>query len=277
MKRSFAILFSLLILKAFPQQITPLGLITQMFDTIKTVKTLRYKIKATERINNSYLTAVSENKILTSPRKQYFLNPEKKLEILYVAGTNNNKAIVKPHVFPYITLSLNPLGNMMRKNQHYTILDLGFDFIAKVMVLTLSKEKEVAKSMSYLGIQNHNGIKCHLVVYENKKFGYFEYTVLNKETVSSISSKLLVNDYMVRTKNDLFNEFGYLKAGTKLLIPDLYCKKAIIFLEEKTLLPISVSIYDDVGIFESYEFSNIIVNKPFEENEFTKQYKDYHF
>lgn len=248
-----------------------------MIDSISNVKTVRTNIKALERINNSYLSASSEIKVNVNPRKLYFVNREKKLEILYVTGAYGNKAVVKPHVFPYLTVNLDPRGNIMRKNQHYTVNELGFDFIGRTIALVLSKEKDFAKSLTYLGKVEHNGYNCHMVVYETKIFPYYEYTVQRKETATSIAYKLNVNDYMLRSKNNLFNDFGYLKEGSKLQVPAMYCKKAVLYLDEKSMLPVSVSIYDDIGLFESYDYTNIKVNKPIDEKEFTKNYKDYGF
>jgi hypothetical protein len=278
LRKYFLIVFFVSFFLANAQQNRALSCISQMLDSIKNIKTLRTNIKALERINKSFLSASSEIKVYTNPRKLYFINREKKLEVLYVTGEFNNKAVVKPHVFPYLTLTLDPRSNIMRKNQHYTIHELGFDFIGRTIGLVLSKEKEnMAKSLTYLGKHERNGYSCHMVVYETKTFPYYEYTVGKKETVTSIAYKLNVNDYMLRVKNDLFNDFSYLKEGSKIQIPHMYCKKAILYLDELTMLPVSVSIYDDIGLFESYDFTNIKVNKPIEPEEFTKDYKDYGF
>src|SRR5687767_6273442 len=98
-----------------------------MFDSIKNVRTLRIKVSALERIEKKFSSACSEIKIQTNPRKVYFLNRVKKLEVLYNPDLYGLKAVVKPHVFPYMSLSLDPTGNLMRKNQHYTIHELGYD------------------------------------------------------------------------------------------------------------------------------------------------------
>jgi hypothetical protein len=256
---------------------SPVKLLGQMYDSIKSIKTLRVKIYALERIERKYIAANSEIKLQTSPRRLYFLNPNKKLEILYNEGQLNNRAMVKPHVFPYFTLTLDPTGNVMRKNQHYTINELGFDFIGKSVALTINKDKEGLKNFIYRGKVSRNGYRCHMIEYENKGYGYSDYTVGEKETASTIAYKLCVNDYLLRYRNDLLNDFGYLKKGSVIKAPTLYCKKAVLFLDEKTLLPVSISLYDDVGIFENYEFTGIEVNKPIKEEEFTKDYKDYHF
>jgi hypothetical protein len=252
-------------------------LLHQMYDSIKNIKTLRMKISALERIEKKFVSANSEIKVQTHPRKVYFHNRHKKLEILYDSEIMPDKAYVKPHVFPYMTISLDPRGNLMRKNQHYTIHELGFDFIGRSVLLTLNKDKDGINNFSYLGTHAKSGYNCHLLEYENKAYGYTEYTIAERETASSIAYKLCVNDYLFRYANDLLNDFGYLKRGRKLRVPTLYCKKAIIYLDEKTCLPVSISLYDDVGLFESYEFSAIEINRGFSTDDFSLRNKAYGF
>jgi hypothetical protein len=247
-------------------------LITDMLDSAKKVSSLRYNMKSVERIETGYATAATTVKLQCHPRKSYLVNTQNKLEVLY-NEEDGNKALVKPHVFPYFTLSLDPLGNIMRKNQHFTILDIGFDFTARTIAIALSKEKEeIAKHLTYVGKAEKNKMNCHFLVYENVDFSYRDYVVQHKETVSSIAGKLTVNDYMLRCKNKLYDNYGYLKEGTVIKIPTFYCKKAIFYVDEKTMLPVSVSIYDEVGLFESYDFFNLEVNRPIPAAEFKKDF-----
>lgn len=253
-------------------------LITDMLDSAKKVSFLRYNMKSIERIETGYATATTKVKLQCHPRKSYLLNTDNKLEVLYHETELGTKALVKPHVFPYFTLSLDPRGNIMRKNQHFTILDIGFDFTARTIAIALSKEKDqIAKHLTHVGKVEKNKMMCHLLIYENTEFSYNDYTVGHKETVSSISGKFTVNDYMLRCKNKLYDDYGYLKEGSIVKVPTFYCKKAVFYVDEKTMLPISVSIYDEVGLFESYDFFNLEVNKPVPNSEFQRNFKGYGF
>ncbi len=277
LKRTYLVGFTILLcLRIFSQGKTSVQLLHQMNDSIKKIKVLKMNIYAIERIEKSYLSANSEIKLNSSPRKLYFINPKKKLEILHLPA-KNEKAIVKPHVFPYITMQLDPNGNLMRKNQHYTLNELGFDFISKSIAFTINKDKEGTKHFKYHGIVKKNGISCYFIEYDNPQYEYIDYKVGKKETVTSLSYKLCVNDYLVRYKNDLINEFGFLKEGKVIKVPTLYCKKAVVYLAESTLLPISLSLYDDIGLFENYEFSNIQINPIINEVEFTTKFHEYGF
>lgn len=247
-----------------------------MFDSIRHIQTLRTKIYALERVENQFISANSEIKLQTHPRKLYFINPEKKLEILY-DSEQSKKATVKPHVFPYLTVHLDPNGSLMRKNQHYTIHELGFEFIAKTIALTLKSDKKHPRNFQYLGRVLKNGYHCHLLQFEEQSFTYRDYVVGEKETATSIAYKLCVNDYLLRFKNDLLNEFGFLKKGRLIKVPNLFCKKAVVYIDEQKLLPVAISLFDDRGLFESYGFSDIVVNSNFEKDEFSVSNRAYRF
>lgn len=255
----------------------PLRILNQMFDTIDHIKTLRVKISALERGEKGYNSATSEIKLQTMPRKLYFVNKLKKVEILYNAEESTNKAWVKPNTFPYVSVRLDPNGSIMRKNQHYTINEMGFAFIGQALALTLSKDKEGLAHYRCVGKVIKNGYSCLLLEYENNSFTYTDYVVGEYQTVSSIALKLNVNDYVIRYKNNLLNNFSYLKKGTVLKVPVLYCRKAVIYVDEKLYLPVSISLYDDVGLFESYDFTGIVVNGPLKEIDFSKNNKAYGF
>lgn len=254
-------------------------IITDMIDSVKKINYLRCNMKSLERIETGYAIANTSIKVQSSPRKSYLRNSEKKLEVLYNSEVSKNKCTVKPHVFPYFTMTLDPTGNLMRKNQHFTVFELGFDFIVKTIAIALSKEKDqIAKHLTLTTNKvEKNKMSCYLFVYENNSFGYHDYVVQDKETVSSIANKFVVNDYMVRTKNKLYDDYGYLKKGSTIKIPSFYCKKALFYIDEKTLLPVCVILYDEVGLFENYEYFDLEINKPIPAAEFTRSFKGYGF
>jgi hypothetical protein len=252
-------------------------LLSHMYDSVKTVRTLRYHVVAIERIERRFHSSTSDIKVQTYPRKVYYNNPLKKLEILYNSELSPSRAWVKPNVFPYMTISLDPVGNIMRRNQHYTIHELGYDFIGKSIALTIKKDGDGLANFTYHGKYLKNGYNCHLIEYENKKYAYVDYKVGEKETASLIAYKLLVNDYLLRYRNDLLNDFGFLKPGRILKVPSLYCQRAMVYLDEKMMLPVSISLYDDIGLFESYDYSQIEINRPFRTNEFNREFPGYGF
>jgi hypothetical protein len=256
---------------------SPAHLLGVMYDSIRNVKTLSYHVVAIERIERKYHSATSDIKVQTNPRKIYYNNPSKKLEVLFNAEEGTGKAWVKPNIFPYMTIALDPSGNIMRRNQHYTIHELGYDFIGKSVALTIRKDRDGVGNFTYHGRTKKNGYNCHLLEYINHGYGYVDYKVGSKETVSIIAYRLCVNDYLVRYRNDLLNDFGFLKPGRILKVPNLYCKRAVLYIDEKMMLPVSVILYDNEGLFESYDYSAVTINRPFQKHEFSREFPGYGF
>jgi hypothetical protein len=256
---------------------TPAYILGVMYDSIKNVRTLTYHVVAIERVERKFLSATSDIKVQSHPRKIYYNNPAKKLEILFNAEEGTGKAWVKPNIFPYMTLALDPTGNIMRRNQHYTIHELGYEFIGKSIALTIRKDRNGLANFTYHGRTKKNGYNCHLLEYVNQSYGYIDYNTGNKETVSLIAYRLCVNDYLIRYRNGLLNDFGFLKPGRTLKVPNLYCKRAVLYIDEKMMLPVSVSLYDSEGLFESYDYSSVTINKPFHPHEFSREFPGYGF
>jgi len=253
-------------------------IIEQMLDSIKIIKTQRYEVRSTERVGEHLLFAQSKIKINSNPKKIYFHSPNKGIEVLWVQGQNNNNAAVHSGSFPLMSFNLDPYGSIMRKDQHHTIFDLGFQYIGITIANTIVKApKDFDKHFLYAGsivFENHD---CHQIVINYPEYKYIEYITEKGETVTSIAQKLNTSDFKIRYINDLSSYFGTIKTGKKLMIPVPYSNKGILYIDKKTAIPLSVKIYDENGLFESYEFSNVTINKPFLENEFTKSFKGYGF
>lgn len=257
-------------------EITPIKAVIAMLDSIKKIKSYEFSLKAIERVEKGeYLSAESYVKLNVHPRALYFRNEKRKISVMYVSGTNENKALVKAKSLMNTTVSLDPYGNMMRKNQHYTIHQLGYDYFAKTIATALLQDKEnLSKNLKFLPKKNIGGKTCVGLIFDDPKFGYTKYTVGKNEDVSSIAAKFNVSEYLLRLKNDLHSFYGNIKAGKVIEIPTNYCKNILLYLDEKTLLPATISIYDDTGLFENYEFLNVKTNKKFGPEDFGKFYKD---
>ena len=61
-------------------------IIQQMMDSIKNIKTQKYEVRATERVNNNLHIAESKVKINYSPKKIYFGSISKGVEVLWLEG-----------------------------------------------------------------------------------------------------------------------------------------------------------------------------------------------
>ncbi len=253
-------------------------IIEQMLDSINNIKTQRFNVKATERVGDRIYFAESYIKLNINPKKIYYKSLAKGTELLWVSGTNKGNAIVHTTQFPFMNLDLDPFGSLMRKDQHHTIFELGTPYVGSIIAKTiLNAPKDFDKHFIYAGVVTWDKKECYQIIIEYPDYKYVEHITQKGETVTSIAHKYSTSDFKIRNKNNLSSYFGTIKEGKKLQIPVPYSNKAIIFINKKTFIPINIKVYDEGGLYESYEYYNMKNNIPFASDEFLKTYKDYNF
>lgn len=264
----------------FSQQKTPLTckeIMTKSTKAIKEVKGLKYHLKITERGKKGFNFYESAVKFNRNPRLIYLYI--KGIEVLWLQGKNKGRALVKPNSFPYINLNLDPMGDLMRQDQHHTLNEMGYDYFGSIIEYSMTKLGDKFDDFFKLeGEERINNRPCYKVTINNKDFGYKEYKVLENESITSIARKFYVSEYMILEKNPKFKDyFDLLKPGQVIKVPTWYCKTVTIYIDQLYFLPISVKVEDDKGLFEEYNYHFLQVNPKFEEGEFTRDYKDYKF
>lgn len=253
-------------------------ILEKMMEQIQSIKTLRYHVHSKERIDGKYLEVYAEAKLNVEPLKLYVKNPEKKLELLYVAGTNDEDAFVSPGKFPFITLSLNPYNNIMRKDQHHTIKELGFNYMGVMLSKTFPTDaKQFEKLFINAGTVTWKGHTCYKIFSDNADFKYVPYKVRKGDTVKSISYKFNCGEYRILEKNPTVPMNKIIDEGKIITVPNSYASKILLFVDVVSYLPVGIFIYDNEGLYESYEFSNVDVNTVIKPEEFQRNYKGYNF
>lgn len=280
-KRNFFLaLLILLVLRALPQHKAELScseIMTKTIKSIKEVKGLKYHLKITERGKKGYNFYESAVKFSRVPRKIYLYI--KGIEVLWVQGTNKGKALVKPNSFPFVNLNLDPMGSLMRQDQHHTLNEMGYDYFGNIIENTMSRMGDKFNDVFILGGEERvNNRLCYKVNIENKEFAYVNYTVGDNESITSIARKHYISEYMILEQNPRFNDyFDILKKGQVIKIPTWYGKSVTIYIDKFYHLPISIKVMDDKGLYEEYNYHFLQVNPVFEDVEFTRNYKDYKF
>lgn len=264
-------------LMAQKASLTSKEIIYKMINSIDEVERLKYSLKIVERGKKGYNHYESSVKLNRKPRKIYLYI--KGIELLWVSGWNNNKAYVKPNSFPYINLSLDPLGYLMRQDQHHTLNEMGVDYFGSVIEYIAKKyDQKFDQYFKLEADERVNNRPCYKIIIDNKDFGYENYTVGDNESITSIARKLHVSEYMILEVNPKLNDyFDILKKGQVLKVPTAYAKHVTLYIDQLYFLPVSVKILDDKGLFEQYDYFFMQVNPKIDDAEFTKDYKDYKF
>lgn len=250
--------------------------ISRLSTAITNLKTLRCTVRAQERIEGSYQKAHTQMKMAFSPYKVYLRN-QKGVEVLWVTGQNNGDAWVYPNSFPYVTLNLDPLGALMRKNQHHSALDAGYGTIAEMLHGSSQRlDHTFEKTFRYSGDTTIAGRPAYILRASYPQFRYVAYKTTKPETVTAISDKFGCGEYRILERNDL-SAGATVPAGRTLQVPNAYGRRIVMCIDQKLMLPLVVQVHDDKGLFEKFEFSDIVANQPIPATEFTKDFKGYKF
>ncbi|MDF2437431.1 MAG: hypothetical protein K0Q95_1807 [Bacteroidota bacterium] len=251
--------------------------INKIFDAISTVKTLKYSLQCNERIKGRMQHSESKVKLQINPRKLY-LNI-RGVEVLWAQGENNGDALVNPNAFPYINLNLDTYGSLMRKDQHHTIHEMGYHYLADILKDGMKRagENNIDKYFKILGEEKYNGRDCYKLSISFPDFEWINYTVKKGENLTTLSRKLRVSEYMVLENNPKVTSFNDVKEGQVIKVPNAYAKLTLLLIDKEYLLPVNNKVFDDKGLYETYEYYELQVNPTIAPEEFKKNYKDYHF
>ena len=254
--------------------------IDEMMIAIGKIKTLRYTLSQNERVKGKMGSAKQDVKVTFNPFKLYIYNhePNEGAEVLYIEGTNDGDALVNPGSFPYFNLNLDPYGSLLRKGQHHTLHESGFDYLKSIIQFAVDTAgKDFDKYFKLEGTAIHDGRACYKVVITFDNYKYVNYKVKKGQDVLDIAKERMVSEFMILRENKDVDWYDDVKEGQIIKIPIVYAKRSILWIDKVKYLPIKQEMYDDKGLFERYSMSNLRVNPPIAPEEFTEDYKDYDF
>ena len=251
-------------------------ILNSVLHSISEIKTMRYNLQCNERIKGKMQHTESQVKLQISPRKLYL--SLKGPEVLWLEGINNGEALINPGAFPYMNLNLDPFGSLMRKDQHHTIHEMGLHYLAEILKDGIRRAGDMFdKYFVILGEEKYDGRDCYKLSIAFPDYSWKPYTVKKGENITSIARKLYVSEYMILEKNSSLSWFNDVKTGQVIQVPDAYAKLTLLLIDKEKLVPVNNKVYDEKGLFETYEYYNLQINPSISDEEFTETYKDYNF
>lgn len=257
--------------------------VEKMISSINNIKACTYTMRGSERIKG--ISGLRGGDIFTklnlNPYKIYMkmiTDPNKDTEVLYVSGERDGKALVNPGNIPF-NVKLAPLNSMLTKDQHHSLLSAGFGLVPKIVGAGMKKADAQGKFdevFKYVGDVTWNNKLCYKVTIEDPTWTITTVTAQKGENMYTLSKRLLIPEYSITELNGIKN-FDEDLSGKTLKVPSSYAKKTTFYIEKATNLPIFQEMQDDKGVFERYEFFNVVINPAFKTDEFTEDFSGYDF
>lgn len=279
MKIILLLFFSFSFYCSFAQHSSCKEIVERMLKSIDETNTLSFNFKQLVRVNNSIKKSEINARIQVNPRKVYMkmLYPKERIELLYNAEISD-KVLVKPNSFPFIPIELDPFSNLLREDNHHTLFELGFTFMGSVIKHAMViAGKDFDKYFECKGTVNFNGRNCYAVVITFNDFKFLDYTVKQGENLRKIAQEKKISDFMILENNPNIKNFNDVKPGQVIKVPNGYAKKTILYIDKEHHLPLMMAMFDDKGLYEHFEYHNLLVNPKFPKTEFLRNNKDYGF
>ncbi len=252
-----------------------------MFLRSKKITALKYTMKKQERFNGKLGMQLTAVKLQYNPLKVYMRQEVPKVgqEVLFVQGKNNNHALVNTNGFPWVNISLDPMGSTARENQHHTLYESGYAHLISILEhLTAKYQKDIESMINTTGTITWNGRPCWIISFNNPNFKYYQYTVQKGETILTIATREKLSEYMILEMNKKkVSSYTNVSTGQIITVPNDYSPKMELYIDKLNYAPLVMKIYDDKGIYEYYEWYNVVINPTFKSNEFDRNFPDYDF
>jgi len=274
--------FAYAIVSIGQDKVHPLGheVIRTVFEQTKKIERISYTMKKQERFNGEMITQQTAVKVVNVPFQVYLKQefPKVGLEVLYVNGKNNNNAIINTNGFPWVNLTMNPMGSVMRDKQHHTLLKSGYTHVISILEHLEKKYDAAFNSL----IKNHgevifDGKPCWKIVLNNPHFKYYFYTIMESETILTIADRDKLSEYMILELNPKVSDYSSVKPGQRIKVPNDYSPLLELYIEKKRMIPLMMKVQDEKGLYELYEYYKVELNPIYQKDEFDKNFSEYNF
>jgi outer membrane lipoprotein-sorting protein len=260
----------------------PVAIIAKMKSAIRNMNQSSFDLVSKERFGTKYVTKHLHFRVQENPRSVYMKDKDEGVEMLYVPGWNNNKAYINPNGFPWVNVSLSIYDSKVVAENHHTIKDAGLGFVNVLLSGFENTVKKSGKSIdelyTYKGEVMFDGRPCHRIyMIPPSGFEYISYTTDRDQSLVQLSRRIVASDYLIRERNNRISYGRRIKKGTTLSVPSAYASKVVVYIDKETYMPVVQMLYDERGLFEKYEYTNINRNPNFGSDEFTTDCEDYGF
>jgi hypothetical protein len=263
------------------QELPVKKVIDRMLSAAQSLRTARFTLYTEERLRNGKY-AITERlvKFRAHPRRIYFysVKPDPGMEVLWKAGWNDEKMLIHPSGFPYLSFSLNINGALARRDSHHPVTHIGFDYLADL----LNYYRDIYKDKFYdhavitdtIRWDNH---ECLVVQFIFNEYKAIDYIVQENENLIQIAGNLRLNDYSILAMNPGIRDFDDVKMSQVIQVPNVYNKLFEFYIDLSSGLPLKQLIYDDNGLYENYEMKSFRLNPALGDREFERDFPDYGF
>ena len=252
-------------------------IINKTIKSTRAIRTMSFRMKKIERIDGEMLKQISFNKMIRKPLTVYLRQeyPVDGQEVLYKEG---GKMLINPKGFPWINLRLSPVGNLARSNQHHTILESGYDHVIDILDHLMSKYDHKVGAMVFIEKDSiWEGHAVWKIKLQNAYYQVNDYVMQEDETVMQVARRDMLSEYWLVEQNEILKSCNDESPGATIKRPNDYAPSMELYIDKIRFIPLVIKVYDNIGLYEHYTYSEVTIDPVFRDIEFEKYYPEYGF
>lgn len=280
MRFQLVIIIGFLSFDGIAQQPLPLDLLNKMIIRCGEVDLLEYTMEKRERVRGKISKQRSFIRLNRKPFKIYLRQevPRDGLEALYVKGANKNRILINPNGFPWINLNLATHSGLVRRDQHHTIDHSGYDYFIKILSSNMAADSNIQHAqMKCSPIMNWLGQSCWKIDINNPLYTEQKTHISNDINLTSLADSLYLCEYKIVELNRGLKAGEIIRAKSQIVLPSHYAKEISIYISSTHFLPITFEIKDEQGVYERYDYLDLVVDPSVDHGVFTADYPSYKF
>ncbi|REJ85318.1 MAG: DUF1571 domain-containing protein [Bacteroidetes bacterium] len=252
-----------------------------MLDRLKNVSTASFRLLSTERMKDGKISQSDMLvKLQSKPQRIYIycVNPNPGVEVLWPISMTDDRMLINPNGFPYVNLKINQQNSLVRKNTHHIIEEIGFNYLSDMISYYIDMYGE--NFYRYIRITDtitYDNKSCIRLVYDFSDYDMILYLVKKNESLTDIAGRFKLSDYHLLCLNPSIKDYTDIHAGQIIRIPNFYNRKIEFIIDRKSYMPLVQTVSDEKGMYEKYEWRNIILNPELSEEDFSPLNKKYGF
>ncbi|MGK0286331.1 MAG: hypothetical protein ACI9GM_001380 [Salibacteraceae bacterium] len=256
------------------REFSAIQIVETMFDSVYQVKQTKFEMFSRERVDGELIKSHAIGVINFEPKKIFLRGFDQDgvllNEVLFIAGENNNNALISPNGFPYININLDPLGSTMRRNRHFTMLEAGGRHLVDMLAVGMKHYAQIGNVASRFEVAKMSETNLKVTII-NEDYTLVTYSVKKAQTIREMANSLGVPEYKIIELNEDISDFDdEVVKGQVVMVPNLYAQKVELILRSADLIPMQVRIFDEKGLYSEYIYtifdthpviSNVTFNK----------------
>jgi outer membrane lipoprotein-sorting protein len=123
------------------------------------------------------------------------------------------------------------------------------------------------EAFKYVGDVNYQKHECYKVLIDDPTFTYTTVVAQKGETVMGLARRLLISEYHIMELNPSFRNLDDDRQARRSKYQAL-TPKTVLYIDKETNFPIYQEMNDDKGVYEKYEYSNVVINPAFKSDDF---------